>query len=353
MVASIELDKVTMSADGHRVLDDVSLFVAEAEFVTIIGSSGAGKTSLLRAIAGFDELDAGYVRFDGADVTTLPTSERDIALVSQHNTLFPTHRVRSNLMFPLRRRAMARAEARKRVEAESKAHDIGHIMDRWPESLSGGEQQLTQIARALVRAPKVLLMDEPLAKLDIGVRRRLQTELVELQQGYGVTMVYVSNRPEEILNMPSRLVALDGGRVTQVGTPAEVRARPVTLAFAELTGHLSRLTVTVAADAEGFWIEAEGIRIRAWSGSLADHVGQTLTLAARAEDVRRAAHGPITAVVASSTMVESKSALVLQTPAGVLHTLEADLEQDATIRATLDKWLLFDAAGRLLLSFPV
>lgn len=351
-MARVELDGVSRSVEGTRILDDVSFHVDDGEFVALIGSSGAGKTSVLRAIAGFDPLTAGTLHFDDVDVTTAPTRDRDVGLISQHNTLFPTHRVRANLMFPLRNRAIARAEARKRVEAESRAHNIDHILERWPDSLSGGEQQLTQIARALVRVPQVFLMDEPLAKLDHQIRRRLRQEIVELQRGYGVTTIYASNRPEEIMSMPNRLVALDHGRVLQIGTPVEVQARPQTLALAELTGPIDRLAVTVKTDNEGFWIVGDGIRLRAWAPVLADHVEAMLTLGVRSNHVRLSPAGPITMTVTSATFVESRTAFALRSAAGTLHVHEPGLTPGAQVEATLDRWLLFDATGHLILSFP-
>ena len=250
-MARIDLESVVQELDGHRILNSVDLSVEDGEFMVLAGPSGSGKTSVIRSIAGFDELTAGRVLFDGQDVADVPTRDRDIGVVFQNDTLFPTHRIRGNLTFPLRNRALRREEIRKRVDAESRAHDIQHILDRWPATLSGGEQKLAQIARALVRVPKVFLMDEPLSRLDPPTRHRLRQELVTLQKGYEVTTIYASNSPTEIMEMPDRIAAIEGGRVTQVDTPAAVYRSPVSRPIAELTGPIGALHATVESASEG------------------------------------------------------------------------------------------------------
>lgn len=347
-MAAIDLEGVCRHDGDEQILDDVSFSVADGEFVTLVGPSGSGKTSILRAIAGLDPVSAGTVRFDGEDMTEVPTQDRDIGMISQHNSLFPHYQVSDNLSFPLLQRLFTKSEARKRVEAESRAHNIEHILDRWPESLSGGEQQLAQIARALVRVPRVFLMDEPLAKLDMQIRTRLRREITELQKGYGVTAVYASNRPEEIITMPDRIVALDHGRVVQMGSPSQVRTRPATMSIAQLTGALGQLSVTVEAAEQGWWLVGDGVRVRAWAPALADGVGQALTLGVRLGDVRVAADGggDIEVVAGKVTWLESASVRLLNCGAGELYHLGHELTEGQGYRVLLDRWVLFNQHGQ-------
>ena len=197
-MATITLTDVSRSADdGTRILTGLSLSIADGELVVIVGPSGSGKTSIIRAIAGLDSIDGGSVHFDMEDMTGVEVQARDVGIVFQSNALFPTHTARANVGFPLKVRSLNAATIKKRVDAEARALGIEQIMDRWPKQLSAGHQQLVQIARALVRVPNVLLLDEPMANLDQPTRKRLRQDLKDLQRGYGVTTVYATNDPVE------------------------------------------------------------------------------------------------------------------------------------------------------------
>ena len=251
-MASVTLGDVvvTFPGGGRRgggeaspALQGVDLAVLDGEMMAVVGRSGAGKTTLLRAIAGLDQVTGGAVLMDGVDVTASEPGERDVAMVFQFPHLLPHRNVGRNVAFPLEVRHQTLEEIRARVGAEARALHIESLLERSPRDLAAGEAQLVQIARALVRVPRVLLLDEPLARLDARVRERMRRELRMLQQGYGVTTIFTTNDPTEAMAMSDRLVVLDAGRVEQVGTPIDVYREPVSLLAAQLTGPLTTTTV--------------------------------------------------------------------------------------------------------------
>lgn len=291
-MASVVLHDLTVEHRDRRhgtgtvALDRVELGVGDGEMVAVIGPSGAGKTTLLRAIAGLDVVSSGTILMDADDVTMAPPSERDVAMVFQFPHLLPHRTVGRNVSFPLELRRQAIEEIRDRVSAEARALHIETLLERSPRQLSAGEAQLVQIARALVRVPRVLLLDEPLARLDAHERERMRRELRLLQRGYGVTTIFTTNDPVEAMAMADQLVVLDAGRVVQVGPPIEVHREPVSLLAAQLTGPLDTSTVEVTADADGYWLHGPTGVERAWRPSLAAHVGRRVVRGVRLDETR-------------------------------------------------------------------
>lgn len=284
-MATITLSSVTAAVDGALLLRNVDLSIGEGELLVLIGRSGAGKSSIIRAIAGLVPVIEGQICFDGLDVSGTPTRERDLAIVFQGEALFANHDVRANIGFPLRVRKMGPAGIAERVMAEARALGVDHLLVRWPAQLSAGQRQLVQLARAVVRRPRVLLMDEPLANVDIETKAMLRNDIRTLQRGYGVTTVYATNDPIEALEMADRLAVVDGGRITQVGTTDEVRAAPVDRDTAVLTGAVVFIDAVVTTDGNGYWLESDGVRLRAWSERLAPLVGSPVTVGLRPEHV--------------------------------------------------------------------
>lgn len=306
-MASVEFDSVTISVDGTVVLRDVSLDIADGEFVGVIGASGSGKTTLIRTIAGLTDVVRGRVLLDGLDVTRTKTADRDVGMVFQEPVMYRNRSVRGNVSFPLELRRQEPEEIRDRVDAEVRAMHLEHLLSRKPRELSRGEAQLVQIARAMVRTPRVLLLDEPLASLDTARQAQMRSELALLQAGYGVTTLMATNDPLDAMTMPSRLVVIHEGRVAQVDRPDVVHRMPVSLDAAVGTGECWLLPAKVSADGEGFWLDvghradAKGtgiaFRHRAWTPALADHIGTQVTLGIRPADVVVSPTGPITANV--------------------------------------------------------
>jgi len=285
-MATVEIENVTMRRGDATILHDVSLAVDDGEFLVILGASGAGKTALLRAVAGLDSLDEGRIRIAGVDVTTSDTADRQIAMVFQENALYPFMDVRRNISFPLEIAKTPREETEARVTAETRVLAIEHLLSRKPGHLSAGHQQLVQAARALVRVPHVFLMDEPLSRLDAHLRVKMRRELRLLQQGYGVTTLYVTNDPEEAMAMADRMAVMEQGRLVQVGRPLELYRRPASRAVASVVGNppMTFVAGRVRADAPGFWIEIGPLRIRAWDPGLAGADG-SVDVGLRPEEV--------------------------------------------------------------------
>ena len=290
----------------------------------------------------------GSILFDNDDVTEWSPGDRDVGIVTQHNTLFPTKRVRSNLLFPLWARGVDRAEAHARVKAEADANALANILDRWPATLSAGEQQLTQIARALIRRPKVFLMDEPLANLDPVARRRLRRELRSIQQGYGVTTIYVANRADEIMTMPDRLVVIEQGRVIQTGTPAAIYDAPGSLTAAGLTGELGTVSGTIVHDGNGLVLQNDGLAMRLLPGPVGAHAGEQVTLGVRHHDVRVAESGQLTCRAGALRYFGSTMVRELTCAAGTLCTIDHEIDEGSLVSVWLDRWQLYDRAGRVI-----
>lgn len=224
----VELRDVTKRFGKVAAVDAVSLAVAQGEFLTLLGPSGCGKTTLLRMIAGFETPDAGRVILSGKDVTELSAHQRDVTTVFQQYALFPHLNVFDNVAFGLERRRAGRDEIKRRVADALEMVRLEGLDERQPGELSGGQQQRVALARSLVVEPKVLLLDEPLAALDLKLRKQMQLELKSLQRRLGISFIYVTHDQEEALTMSDRIVVMNAGRIEQTGRAAEIYERPLT-----------------------------------------------------------------------------------------------------------------------------
>jgi ABC-type Fe3+/spermidine/putrescine transport system ATPase subunit len=227
-----------------QALRDVTLEFQAGRLSAILGPSGCGKTTLLRALAGFVQVDAGAIRFGGVDVTTVPPQERGTAMVFQSYALWPHMTVFDNVAYGLRLRRVGAAEVRTRVLdalALVEIGDVEAVARRKPGALSGGQQQRVALARALVVQPRVLLLDEPLSNLDAKVRQRLRAEVRRLQRHVGITTIYVTHDQEEALAIADRMVLMHAGRVVQAGSPEDVYRQPASAFAADFLGVGTRL----------------------------------------------------------------------------------------------------------------
>lgn len=247
----LELKNIVKSFGETEVLKGVSLKLEEGEFVTFLGSSGCGKTTILRIIAGLEYPDSGQILIEGNDMENMGPEKRNVNMVFQSYALFPHMNVEQNIGYGLRIRGVAKYEIKKRVKEMLKLVQLEGFESRKPSAMSGGQRQRVAIARALVNNPRVLLLDEPLGALDLQLRRQMQLELKHLQKELGITFVYITHDQEEALNMSDRIVILHNGKIEQVGTPAEIYDDPKTAYVASFVGSANILSgdvVEVHAD---------------------------------------------------------------------------------------------------------
>jgi ABC-type sugar transport system ATPase subunit len=221
-------------------LDDLSLEVSDGELFAIVGPSGSGKTTLLRCIAGLERLDTGTIRLGGEPLNGLPPWRRDVALMFERPALYPHLTVRNNVAFPLRMRGEAAASINQKVTEIAGRLGIDSLLDRRPDQLSAGQAQRVAFARALVRRPKYLLLDEPLSNLDAPLRADLRAELKVMQAAMSIPTIYVTHDQEEALKLGRRVAVLDRGRWQQIGTPEEIVAQPANEFVATFFRHLRR-----------------------------------------------------------------------------------------------------------------
>jgi multiple sugar transport system ATP-binding protein len=237
-MSTIALEAVSKSFDDTLALDQLSLHIEDGEFFVLLGPTGAGKTTTLRVIAGLEKQESGQVIFDDQRMDGIPPADRDTAFVFQQYSLYPNMTVYENLAFPLKSplRRVAPADREKRIQEVAETLRISHLLQRKTERLSGGEMQRVSIGRAIVREPRVFLMDEPLSNLDAKLRESLRVELKHLQKSQAITTLFVTHDQIEALTMADHLAVLDQGRLLQVGTPEDIYDRPATSFVAQLVG---------------------------------------------------------------------------------------------------------------------
>ena len=232
----IELQGISVSFDDEKVLDDISLSIADGEFVTLLGPSGCGKTTTLRIIAGFLEPDEGRVCFEGKEINGVPPHKRQVNTIFQRYALFPHYNVFDNIAYGLKVRHVPKDEIRSRVSAMLKMVNLEGFEHRRVSKLSGGQQQRVAIARAVINHPRVLLLDEPLAALDLKLRKDMQKELKNIQKQLGITFIFVTHDQEESLSMSDTVVVMDNCKVQQIGTPTDIYNEPVNAFVADFIG---------------------------------------------------------------------------------------------------------------------
>ena len=244
----IEIRNISKSFGDKCILDDVSISVKKGEFVTILGPSGCGKTTLLRLLAGFGTADKGQIRINGEDITNVPPHQRPVNTVFQRYALFPHLDVYENIAFGLKLQKVPAEEIDKRVMKVLKMVSMTDYEDRDVESLSGGQQQRVAIARAIANQPKVLLLDEPLAALDLKMRKDMQIELKEMHRKLGITFVYVTHDQEEALTLSDTIIVMNEGKIQQIGTPTDIYNEPQNSFVADFIGESNILNGRMVKD---------------------------------------------------------------------------------------------------------
>jgi spermidine/putrescine transport system ATP-binding protein len=292
MKASLDVELIDVSRSFGEVpaVDSVSLGVRRGEFLTLLGPSGCGKTTLLRMIAGFEKPDTGRVILCGADVTDLPPYRRDVTTVFQQYALFPHLNVFENVAFGLKRKGAPRQEIARRVADTLEMVRMSGLEERRPAELSGGQQQRVALARALVVEPRVLLLDEPLAALDLKLRKQMQLELRSLQRRLGISFIFVTHDQEEALTMSDRVVVMNSGRIEQSGRAEEIYERPRTEFVAGFIGVSNIIEGTVVSVQDHVSvISLKHAEVKVHGGGV--EVGERVRIMIRPEKISLTANG--------------------------------------------------------------
>ncbi|MDQ2823164.1 MAG: sn-glycerol-3-phosphate ABC transporter ATP-binding protein UgpC [Pseudomonadota bacterium] len=276
-MAYLQLNQLEKFFGAHHAIKGVDLAIDKGEFVVFVGPSGCGKSTLLRLIAGLETIDKGSLHLDGRDITSLPSSQRDLAMVFQSYALYPHMTVFENMSFALKLAGVDRATIRAKVHKAAEILDLGTYLERTPKDLSGGQRQRVAIGRAIVRDPKVFLFDEPLSNLDAALRVQTRIEIARLHRELGATTIYVTHDQVEAMTLADRVVVLRDGHIEQHGAPLSLYDRPANRFVAQFIGTPSMNVVAAAslpqlangAGTDGFvGIRPEHVHLDAHRGSL-------------------------------------------------------------------------------------
>lgn len=339
-MVAVLLDGITVHFSGEPALNALTLRIEDGEAVALLGPSGSGKTTVLRALAGLQEPDSGDVMFDLRRMNDVPTAERNLAMVFQENVLFPNMDVRGNVGFPLSVRRRPAAEIASRVEAETRAAGIANLLQRRPGELSAGQQQIVQIARAMVRRPDLLLVDEPFARLDPIGSNRLRTELRLVQSGYGVTALYATHSYIDAMGLADRVAIIDEGSIRQVGSPHEVYSEPADVFVATFVGSPQMALLEGQRSSGG--VTVGGLELAA-----PGRVARDVVVGVRPEDWEIAESGLKAEVERTYAMGANRFAQI-ETPAGHATVRSSDerLRTGALVDLRPTHYHLFDSATR-------
>ncbi|WP_138464609.1 ABC transporter ATP-binding protein [Poseidonocella sp. HB161398] len=345
---AIRIENLTKTYKGQAVLDGVSLEVPEGGTLALFGASGAGKTVLLRCIAGAVEPDAGRILLGGEDVTGLPPEARGIGMAFQNFALFPHMSAEANIASPLEARRSSRAQILDGVGRVARLLKIDHVLGHHPKALSNGQKQRTALARALVAEPDVLLLDDPLRNVDAKLRFEMRLELPRLLADRGATVIYVTQDYKEAMAIGQSIAVLDEGRIAQIGTPEDIYLRPASIGIARLFGEpvINLLDVIPERDERGVHVRLSDQKLYLAPGYEAA-VGRAAVIGLRPEALHFAEHG-IPVEIEAETPFNEKTVTLTQTkrgrelfvsrPAGT----PAPSEGSARISAAAENAILFD-----------
>lgn len=327
-MATVEFKKIRKSFGNLDVIPELDLVIRDGSFTVLVGPSGCGKSTILRMIAGLETVSSGSVLIDGENITLRDPSARWIAMVFQSYALYPHMSVAENISFSLRLAGLDKAEIEKRVKSAAATLQLEALLERKPKQLSGGQRQRVAIGRAIVRQPKVFLFDEPLSNLDAALRSQMRVELSELHARIGATMIYVTHDQVEAMTMADEIVVLNGGRVEQIGTPAELYLRPNTPFVAGFIGSPrmnfvgGEFAATIGADMVGIRPEDISLSMTAgpWKARLrhSEYLGSETLMYFESEE-----YGMITAKAAGETSAHPDEIFFLQPNFDKLHPFQA------------------------------
>ena len=353
-MAHIQLKNVTKTFGNQTALKNLDLDIADGEFFVLLGETGAGKTTTLRLIAGLDKPTEGSIFIDGVDVAEHGPAERDVALVLQQYSLYPRYTVRENLEFPLKPkiRRVEPAEIAERVARVAKTLRIEHLLERKTDRLSGGEMQRVSIGRAIVRNPRVFLMDEPLSALDAKLREALRTELKNIQMNLGQTFLFVTHDQIEAMSMGDKVGVLNHGRLVQVGTPQEIYSNPRNTFVASFVGSppMNLLSGTLVSGKAVMAPNAFELPYDGTAGAGGGTDGRPLVFGIRPEDIRLEGGAPVAARIHDVENHGVEKILTLRVGdtmvrATVPATTRTAIDEEIRFAWDPEKVLLFDRAS--------
>ncbi len=346
----LEVRSLSKRYGDFTALGDITLDIAEGEFVCFLGPSGCGKTTLLRAIAGLDPQSSGTIRQKGRDVSALPPAKRDFGIVFQSYALFPNLTVADNVGYGLVSRRDKKAAIAPRVLELLAMVGLPDAGPKYPAQLSGGQQQRVALARALATSPGLLLLDEPLSALDARVRLRLRHEIKALQRRLGVTTIMVTHDQEEALTMADRIVVMNHGAIEQVGTPQEIYRRPASAFVADFVGSMNFLQGTLMAPDR---VQVAGVDF-ACPGQEGLTPGQKVSLCIRPEDVRvrDLPQGVANRVTVEVAELDFVGAFCRATLKAALKSPSADVAMTADFSSNLIRDLGVERGTRLDVALP-
>jgi multiple sugar transport system ATP-binding protein len=362
---SVSFEHVRKAFGDATVVEDFDLTVVDGELLVLVGGSGSGKSTILRMVAGLEEVTSGSIKIDDRDVTALPPRDRDVAMVFQDYGLYPHMSVRDNLSLGLRLRKIARQEIDRRVTWAAGMLGLAPLLDRKPKQLSGGQRQRVAMGRAMVREPKVFLFDEPLSNLDASLRAQMRIEIGGLQRRLNTTTIYVTHDQVEAMTLGDRIVVLADGRIQQIGRPIELYRSPINRFVAGFIGTppMNFVDGGLREEAGDVFFRAEGMSVRVPREKAAtSKAAESLTLGIRPEDLRlyasttRAEGGPAgDAFTGRVVLVERLGGTshvhfdVLggsRMMASVLNDRLPDVGETISVRVPPDRVHLFAADGR-------
>ncbi len=301
-MATLDLINVQKSFGPAKILHDISISLADGEFLVLVGPSGCGKSTLMNIIAGLEEPSAGQLRLDGHDITPLPPADRNISMVFQSYALYPNMTVAKNIEFPLAMRKVEKSKRAERVKSVAKLLQIEHLLERKPRQLSGGQRQRVAIGRALAREPRLYLFDEPLSNLDAQLRLDMRTEIKKLHQRLGATIVYVTHDQIEAMTLATRIAVMKGGVLQQLGTPYEVYNRPANIFVAGFMGspRMNLVNARLTQNSSGLALDIQTgartpvrIDLPDMPSAMNAHIGTDVIAGIRAEAVNLARAGMV------------------------------------------------------------
>ena len=343
---TVKLDKIAKFFGSVQVLHELDLDVKEGEFLVLLGASGSGKTTALRMIAGLETTTSGVITIAGRDVTNVLPKNRDVAMVFQSYALYPHKTVAENIGYPLKIRRTPKAEMEARIKDVADQVQLGPYLARYPRQLSGGQRQRVALARAMVRRPKVFLMDEPLSNLDAKLRGHMRAELKHMQHALGITTIYVTHDQIEAMTLAHRVALLEGGKLQQLDTPANIYNDPANLFVAQFIGSPPMNVVQGGLEGSSFLTQGSKITVPV-KGKVAKAV-----LGVRPEDcsVVAAGKGDIKGEIYATELIGDHTLVTVKTGQDMLtikaaKDFSARLGEKAGVALARDRLFVFDAAS--------